>query len=70
VDEAVADRVRVCRLGDVAVEAAGWDLAADDGGAVAVAVVEDLEEVAALSVMVFPALRLTLSSTGNPPGLG
>ena len=49
-DEPVADRVCVGRLGDVVVEALRRDLAADDRGPGAVAIVEHLEEVAAFGV--------------------
>jgi hypothetical protein len=49
-NEAVADRVGVGGLVDVVVEALVGYLAADDGGPGAVAIIEDLEEIAPLVV--------------------
>src|SRR6266542_646051 len=44
-DEAVEDRVGVGRIADQLMPAIDWQLAGDNGGAAAVAVIEDLEKV-------------------------
>lgn len=49
--EPVADRVGQGRIAQVVVPLGGRELARDDRGADAVAVLEDLEEVAALRVL-------------------
>jgi hypothetical protein len=51
VQEAVTDRVGQGGVGEVVVPLGGRELAGDDGGAGAVAVLEDLEEIAALRVL-------------------
>ena len=50
-EEAVADGVGDGGVADVVVPLRGWDLAGEDGGAVSIAVLDDLEEVAALLVL-------------------
>ena len=51
VDEAVEDGVGDGRVGDHIVPAVDWQLAGDDGAGAAVAVVDDLQDVAALLVV-------------------
>jgi len=46
-DQAVEDGVGVCRIADQRVPLIDGELAGDDGGAAAVAVLEDLQEVVA-----------------------
>jgi hypothetical protein len=48
VDDAIEDRVGDGRIADQVVPAVDRDLAGDDGGAAAVALLDDLEEVATL----------------------
>jgi hypothetical protein len=50
VEDAVADRVGQGGVGEVVVPLARWQLAGDDGRAVTVAVLEDLQQVPALLV--------------------
>ena len=49
VDEAIADRIRVSRLGDMLVPALRRQLAGHDGRSRAVPILEHLEQIAALA---------------------
>src|SRR5437867_1944189 len=51
VQQAVADRVGQGRLAEVIVPLGGWQLARDDGRVGAIAILQDLEEVAALRIL-------------------
>src|SRR5206468_9402352 len=51
VQQAVADRVGQGRLAEVVVPLGGWQLARDDGRVGAIAILQDLEEVAALRIL-------------------
>src|SRR2546427_3074910 len=51
VEQAVADRVGEGRLAEVVVPLGGRELACDDRGASAVAILEELKEVAALGIL-------------------
>ena len=50
-EEPIADRVGQGRLADVVVPLPGWELAGDDGGAGAIPILEDLEEIAPLLIL-------------------
>jgi hypothetical protein len=51
VEQAVADRIGEGRLAEVVVPLGGRELACDDRGASAVAILEELQEVAALGIL-------------------
>jgi hypothetical protein len=51
VEETIADRVGQGGVGEIVVPLGGRELARDDGGAGPGAVLEDLEEVAALGIL-------------------
>src|SRR6059036_3296188 len=51
VQQAVADRVGQGRLAEVVVPLGGWQLARDDSRVGAIAILQDLEEVAALRIL-------------------